>query len=372
MDLAADAQAFANAMWSSTASSAEFAAAAESGLYPTLREVAIGAPLAAAVIWTVKTITQLALFGPLCKYMLKIKPQTLIFESDKLETIYKKHKPGVPDINEIKSLSKALDRSVEDLNQWFRVRQVMDRDVVKVRVGAETMWRLCMYGLCLALNLSIMRNQPWAKDIARCWEKLPFQPQELHVRWFFVYLEIPLYIVLFVCQITDGRKAKDMWEMTAHHSLVVVLMTLCYLGNFMRIGMIGLAMHDVTDLFLESSKLANMFRFKGTADLLFTGFGASWAYFRLYKFLSVVLFSVKEHGSVVFGQVSQVFMLLLAVLLGLNLFWFYKIATMLYRILWAGSPKERRQRDQTDLSTDDDVDSDSSYLSDAEVYRHED
>jgi len=373
MDVAAVSAEFARFVWREPASAGDFLAASHSGAYPTLRTLATHAPLVAVGIFLAKLVLDAALLRPIARAILRLKDPALPFKSDKLDAIYVKHKPALPDINEIKSLSSAIDKPVEDLNNWFRVRQVQDRNVVKLRTTAESLWRLAVYSICLGINLSILRGKPWVKNIAQTWEGLPLQPQEEPVLLFFTCVQLPLYLVLLFTQVTDGRRAKDMWEMTIHHALVVVLMVLLYLGNFCRIGMIGLALHDVTDLLLESSKLAHNARFKGLADLLFTGFAAAWFYCRLYKFSTLVLASLFTHGTKAAGPAINVFAGLLLVLVLLNLFWFLQIARMLYRLLWAGAEKQRRQRDFTDLSTDDDVDSDSSYMSDVEpLKRHED
>ncbi|GBG34573.1 Ceramide synthase 4 [Hondaea fermentalgiana] len=270
-------------------------------------------------------------------------------------------------MNEVKSLSKAIDKPVEDVNGWFRSRQRVDRESVKVRVAADCLWRLGMYALCFFTNLYILRGQPWSRNLSLCWEDIPLQRNEESVRWFYVALEIPLYLVLLVSQLTEGRRASDMWEMTVHHTTVLVLLSIVYLGNFVRIGMVGLLLHDVTDIFLESSKLASNFRWKGMADLLFVGFAGSWAYARIYRVSTALLPTLFTDGRAAMSEsLYKVVIGLMAVLVCLNLYWFFKISSLLYRILWAGSPKERAQRDFTDLSTDDEVDSDSSYFSDVD------
>mmetsp|Transcript_11336 Transcript_11336/g.22119 ORF Transcript_11336/g.22119 Transcript_11336/m.22119 type:complete len:386 (+) Transcript_11336:202-1359(+) len=378
MDLAADLDGFAPFMWSSSAveaallklgggSFADFKVAAASGDYPLARDLLTVVPAAAAVMAVSKFVLERAILRPVVRAGLRMKLQPVPFQEPKLEAIYEKHKPLLPDMNEIKSVSKAIDKPVEDLNAWFRARQRLDRDAVKVRVSSDCLWRLIMYSVFLLANFYISRGQVWSRDLARTWEDLPLQRNEESLKWFYVALEIPLYVVLLISQVVDGRQARDMWEMTLHHSTVLMLLAIIYLGNFVRIGMVGLILHDVTDIFLEASKLASSFRWKGIADTLFVGFAGSWAYARLYRVATGLVPTLLNDGRPVIGETLYMVVLgLLAVIVCLNLFWFTKISALLYRILWGGSPAERATRDFTDFSTDDDVDSDSSYFSDVD------
>lgn len=378
MDVASTSRAFREFMWAPDAARAvdDYRAARSSGMYPLVRDLATVTPAMVLVLFAGKAVLERLVLRPVVGRLLRPKGQALAlaFESKELDEVYVRSKPSAPDINDIKALSKAMGRPVEELNCWFRTRQARDRHAVKVRTTAESLWRLLTYSLCFFVNMALSRRQAWFKDPSLCWEGLPFQPLSADVKYFYTALEIPLYVVLLLAQLLDGRKARDSWEMVAHHLLVVLLLSAVYLGNYVRMGMLGLLLHDVTDLFLEASKLASSFRFRAVADLCFVGFAGAWAYARLYKFAAVVLLEVHTGGRAVAGpQFMALLSALLGVLLLLNLFWFSKIAKVVYRILWGGSTKESQQRDFTDLSTDEEHDSDSSYFSDgAPLKRHED
>mmetsp|Transcript_13096 Transcript_13096/g.21210 ORF Transcript_13096/g.21210 Transcript_13096/m.21210 type:complete len:376 (+) Transcript_13096:53-1180(+) len=375
MDYAASWPFFRDLLWSPKAQGTRsFHRAREDGAYPMVSDLQYLVPVVALFYLGVKFLLDTCVFNRVCKRFLRLKEQPLPFDSPRLEKIYVEHKPHLPDINEIKAFSKELGKSVEDLNKWFRFRQVRDRQAVKVRVCSESMWRLLMYGVCVVMNLQIIRSQAWAKDITKCWEDVPFQLNDPVVKLFYVGVEIPLYMCLLFLQVWDNRKAKDRWEMTTHHALVLLLISLVYVGNFVRIGMVGLLLHDITDIFLETSKLASSFRYKGLSDLMFAGFGISWGYCRLYLFSTLIIRSIFSDGKQVIGFGFNFLVGLIFVLYLLNLYWFKKIAFLMYRLFWAGAEKERQQRDFTDLSTDDDIDSDSSYLSESfePIKKHED
>jgi len=356
-------------MWGKT--SGDFESASKSGKYPNMADMLSVVPASALALTVFKVIAEKMVLAPLMKGMVVRSKTELPFVSKEMESMYQESKPALPDINRIKTESSILKRSVEELNNWFRARQRQDRDTIKVRVCCESAWRFIMYSLCVASNLKLMKDE--GITVANAWDNLPFQESSTELRHFYSTLELPLYVVLLFFQLLEGRKAHDMWEMSTHHLLVVLLIGIVYTGNFLRIGLYGLILHDVTDLFLESSKLANYLKFRKLADLLFTGFAFSWGYSRIYKFTTVVLPSVTKHGRDVSGDSFTAVTLLLGVLYFLNLYWFWKIAKLWLKLFWVGNGKERQQRAMTDLSTDDEVDSDSSFFSDGSTLkRHED
>ena len=378
MDVALARPDVARLVWAHPPGAAQLYVAAQSELYPTLRELVLWVPLCAGALLAGKVAVETWVLRPLARAALPgLKGGALPFVSPALEEAYRAHRPQLPDINAVKQLSGRVGKPVEELNRWFRAREAGDREQVRVRGCAESLFRLVAYGCVLAYNVWVLRGAgaAWARGGPALWEGLPLQESDFAARALFVCLQLPLYVVLLLAQVTDGRRARDMWEMTAHHVLVLALLSTVYLGNFLRIGMLGLVLHDVTDLLLEASKLANLFKQRGLADALFFAFAASWAYSRLYRFSQLVLSAVVAgEGGRVIGPILNALYAMIGLLFVLNLYWFKKIGSLLYRLLWAGAGKERAQRENTDLSTDDDVDSDSSYMSDADAVakRHQD
>jgi len=380
MDVAAASPLFRSTLWRvpPPAEALLVAAAAGGARYPQARDLAWTAAVASGA--------QAVLGGALGRALERVLLRSFggaardveewaIAGADALEDAYVGARPGLPNVNAAKALAAQLGRRLEEVQGWFVARQRRDRARVKLRRTVESVRRLVLYGLCVGWNVGVLRQEGWRwwKDLASCWEGLPLQELDQGVRAFYVYLEIPMYVVLLIAQLTDSRRASDMWEMTMHHSIVILLLSVVYLGNFVRIGMIGLLLHDVTDVFLECSKLANAFRYRWLADLMFIGFVGSWFYARLYKFATTVLISIYVDGHVHVGPVLNLLGALILMLVIMNLYWFTKIWKVAYRILWSGNKSRQQQREFTDLSTDDDVDSDSSFWSDAEPLKaHED
>ena len=54
------------------------------------------------------------------------------------------------------------------------------------------------------------------------------------------------------------------------------------------------------------------------------------------------------------GGVKKTFFVLISIIVLMNLYWFFLITRMNYRVLWTGVDKKKRERAMTDLSTDDD------------------
>jgi len=289
-------------------------------------------------------------------------------QSPELEKLYQQRRLNLPDINEVKILSTKLRFSVEEINKWFQIKQRMDRNRIKTKRFREGVWRLLMYSICFCYGLSLARKEPWYHDTKLCWVDILTVPMWEELKIFYICLQLPLYLHLSLYELMDSRKSNDTWEMTSHHIVAALLLILSFLGNFSKIGTLCLLYHDVTDLFLESTKIFNYLKWTGFSNMLFFGLVICWGYSRLYKFTYVILYSVFVEAVEmdVFGTSFYAFAGLLLVILGLNIFWFYAIGNMAYRILWAGT-EEVRERAMTDLSTDDEYDSDdSTFRSDSE------
>lgn len=119
-----------------------------------------------------------------------------------------------------------------------------------------------------------------------------------------------------------------------HHVTAIVLIVVSYLSNFVRIGAIVLVLHDISDVFLESAKLAKYSKCGKAGDFLFALFALSFFVFRLVIFPLHVIKSAMFDASHLSKETNMriLFVAFLLVLFGLHLFWFSLIMKMVIQV----------------------------------------
>eukprot|EP00924_Labyrinthula_sp_SR-Ha-C_P004677 snap_masked-scaffold_1-processed-gene-7.21-mRNA-1 protein AED:1.00 eAED:1.00 QI:0/-1/0/0/-1/1/1/0/380 len=290
----------------------------------------------------------------------KMKKRKLPFESEDLERIYLSSKHELPTINERKALSKVIRIELEDINKWFKVREKNDRTDIKRKRTAESVWRLMLYSSVVGFEAYLLSTdktlQNCFADFNSCFKKPEFfEPASPFAKHFFVCVQIPLYFHLLIshCLHFFQRVHVDFLEMFSHHLLVLFILGVAYFGNFLAITFIGLCLHDVTDVFLEVSKLANYFEWHSTSLLSFVAVDFVWGFCRLFLFIIKIVVPLFAEDQF-FGQIKPAILILICGIFLLNLYWFWLITRLNYKMLWKGVGK-KRERALTDLSTDDDM-----------------
>lgn len=95
----------------------------------------------------------------------------------------------------------------------------------------------------------------------------------------------------------------DFPEMMAHHVITNMLIYISAYFRFQRMGIMVLMVHDISDVPVDLSKLANFVKWKTTTIVCFLTMMVTWAYARLYLFPFVIAktiifrnFHILEHG----------------------------------------------------------------------------
>jgi len=172
------------------------------------------------------------------------------------------------------------------------------------------------------------------------WTSESVVPKEIY----FAYLmQMSFYMHSVYGTLYMDQWRKDSIVMLIHHFLTMTLIGFSYAVRYHKIGMLVLFLHDVSDIFLEFSKCSvylktRNHKFDVWADRLstigFLSFATSWFVFRLYWFPLKVLYST-TYGVAVFHEQCVpfhfIFNALLLVLLGLHIYWFTFIVSMIYR-----------------------------------------
>ncbi|KAJ4965041.1 hypothetical protein NE237_016890 [Protea cynaroides] len=161
---------------------------------------------------------------------------------------------------------------------------------------------------------------------------------------------LPLKL-LYMCQcgfytysiaalLTWETRRKDFSIMMSHHIITVILIGYSYITRFFRIGSIVLALHDASDVFLESAKISKYSEKEFAASLLFGLFVLSWLMLRLIFFpfwviksSSYDLIEVLTLSETYPTSLYYVFNTMLLMLLVFHIYWWILICAMVMRQL---------------------------------------
>ncbi|XP_015277733.1 PREDICTED: ceramide synthase 6 [Gekko japonicus] len=185
-------------------------------------------------------------------------------------------------------------------------------------------------------KISLPAESPWLWNTRQCWVGYPLQPLTPELHYYYI-VELSFYWSLMFSQFIDIKR-KDFAIMFTHHIIAIILLTLSYVLNFIRVGGLMICLHDSVDVVLEAAKLMNYCKCQRLCDVLFLMFAIIFIITRLglYPFwiLNTVIFELPE----VIGSFPalSIFVILLLVLQVLHCFWSYLIVKTAYRAISKG------------------------------------
>ncbi len=254
---------------------------------------------------------------------------------------------------------------------------IIKKNEQKVTKFVEAAWRALFYLIFLYYGFKAIYNEeknewePWVTDTRHNWIGWGTHEFTDDLRFFYI-VELGAYIHQLMW--TEVSR-KDSFEMILHHISTILLIGFSYLCVFLRIGSLIMVLHDTADVFLETAKCFNYAATaekkealkqkrpesqvaKTVCDVLFGIFAVVFFVTRIVLYPSKILYSVFFECSeiLVFWNGLALFDALLLILQCLHVFWFYTIATMIYRLLTTGIEKDERSDDDDD---DDDYDDES-------------
>lgn len=221
------------------------------------------------------------------------------------------------------------------------------------------MWGYCAYLLIFSGRYDIWTN-PW-----RVWNDWSLgMPVETDIA-FIYFLECGFYLHSVYASLFMDQWRKDAVVILIHHFLTIALILFSYASRYHKIGMNVLLVHDICDILLEFTKV-NVYlkkrngKFYAIHDLIsnlsFVLFTVTWFVFRLYWYPLKVLYAA---GVINFyelflargGKLLIFFNFLLWTLLVLNIYWFYYILLLLYKIATGQSKELNDTREYYDKSS---------------------
>lgn len=206
----------------------------------------------------------------------------------------------------------------------------------------------------------------------------PFPPKMSGYERFYYSQAFGFYISGLIFTVFLDTRHSDLYEMVIHHVSTIVLIVMSYLYGYIRVGVIVIALHDVGDIFLYSSKLFHHMGVKGVDILLFVCFAITFYITRLVMFSRIVHTITVETLQTVLEEAGfnnwakfydtylmhyVVFVVLLCTLLILHCFWYSLVIRLIInevvygvKIADEGDPRSDDEEDGEEEDDDDDDD----------------
>jgi len=85
------------------------------------------------------------------------------------------------------------------------------------------------------------------------------------------------------------EQRKDYFVMYIHHIATIALVSWSFSAGYLRIGLLVLYVHDVSDVFIDTLKMANYLKLDGArgwfgSEIAYVASLIAWAYWRLYQY----------------------------------------------------------------------------------------
>lgn len=159
----------------------------------------------------------------------------------------------------------------------------------------ESAWKcLCSFSV-EAFALYVTYKEPWFKDTRSFWlgpgdQVWPDQKIKLKMKGMYMFvggLNVYAFFALFFWE----TRRSDFKVMLVHHIVTSFLIILSYVFRFARIGSVILALHEISDVFLEIGKMCKYSGAETMTSVSFVLFFLSWTALRLIYYPFWILWS---------------------------------------------------------------------------------
>ncbi|XP_010461810.1 PREDICTED: LAG1 longevity assurance homolog 2-like [Camelina sativa] len=203
----------------------------------------------------------------------------------------------------------------------------------------ESLWKLLYYAGCELFVLGFVYPEPWFGDIKLYFHGWPNQELMSSLELFYM-CQCGFYVYSVAALLAWETRRKDFAVMMSHHIITIILIGSSYVVGFFRIGSIILAIHDASDVFMESAKI---FKYSGKelgASVCFGFFAISWFLLRLVYFpfwiIRATSWELLGYLDMTSGKgkvMYYAFNTMLLMLLVFHIYWWYLICAMIIRQL---------------------------------------
>ncbi|KFK44560.1 hypothetical protein AALP_AA1G272900 [Arabis alpina] len=152
----------------------------------------------------------------------------------------------------------------------------------------ESAWK-CICSVSIeALALHVTYKEPWFKDTRCFWlgpgdQIWPDQKTKFKMKGMYMFvggLNVYSFFALFFWE----TRRSDFKVMIVHHIVTSFLIAFSYVFRFARIGSVILALHEISDVFLEIGKMCKYSGAEAMTSILFVLFFLSWTALRLVSY----------------------------------------------------------------------------------------
>ncbi|KAF2643874.1 sphingosine N-acyltransferase lac1, partial [Massarina eburnea CBS 473.64] len=209
----------------------------------------------------------------------------------------------------------------------------------------EQFYTAIYFGIFGPFGLWVMRRTPiWYFNTTAFYEGFPHKTHESYFKAYYLlqasYWAQQMIVLLLMLE----KPRKDFKELVAHHFITLTLIWCSYRFHFTYMGIAVYITHDVSDLFLATSKVLNYIDAPIVGPFFFV-FMCVWGYLRHFinlKILYSILTEFKTVGPYELNWETQQYKCslaqaitfsLLAALQAVNLFWWFLICRIAYRFI---------------------------------------
>lgn len=226
----------------------------------------------------------------------------------------------------------------------------------------ESCWKCSYYFLAFVFAMLATFGEPWAFNSRLFWEGpgdkvWPDQTMKTKLKLLYTFVGGFYTYSIFALIFWETRR-KDFGVSMSHHIAAVALIVFSYMARFGRICSIVVALHDVSDVFLEMAKLNKYLEVEVGATVFFALFAVSWLLMRILYFPMYIIRSTSYEVLQVLDKANHekegpllyyVFNTLLIMLLVMHVYWFILIMRVIIKQLpSSGQVADVRSSDDED------------------------
>eukprot|EP00271_Cylindrocystis_brebissonii_P002187 TRINITY_DN1257_c0_g1_i3.p1 TRINITY_DN1257_c0_g1~~TRINITY_DN1257_c0_g1_i3.p1 ORF type:complete len:302 (+),score=54.02 TRINITY_DN1257_c0_g1_i3:759-1664(+) len=225
----------------------------------------------------------------------------------------------------------------------------------------ESCWKCSYYFVSEIYAVLITFNEPWALNSRMFWvgpgdSVWPDQKLKLKLKIFYFFIGGFYSYSIFALMFWETRR-KDFGVSMSHHVAAVLLILVSYYARFGRIAAIVVAIHDLSDVFLELAKLNRYLDSEFGATVFFALFALSWLLLRIIYFPVHIIRATSYEVLQSLGHTKAnhkvdgpilyyLFNILLIMLLVMHAYWFLLILRVIYKQIMATGPLDDVRSDE--------------------------
>ena len=163
---------------------------------------------------------------------------------------------------------------------------------IKKRKFNEASWRVILYLISVYHIYQVYLNNDIEFSRESIWKNWPHDISQQTYNIYKYYMSLYIHQIFLI---NIESKNTDYLSLTLHHLITLCLVSFSWYYNFIRIGVYVMALHDISDVFLEIAKCFNYLKnpkYSKGADIFFVLFAFTFYYLRLYIYPTNVLASV--------------------------------------------------------------------------------